>query len=334
MNYSYEEWRRQCLQTKESFALLSFPAIQKLGVTVEDVVKNSDVQADVIRKIMEECPGQAAYIGMMDLSVEAEAFGMDVVFSSTEVPNVKGKLIANKADAEALVVPSVSEHRTQVYVDGILKVAAQANDKPVFAGVIGPFSLAGRLVDVTEIMIQAMMDPDMVHTVLKKASEFIENYILAYKQSGASGVIVAEPLAGLLSGDMVQAFSSDYLKGIIDRVQDDTFSVFYHNCGPSTTQTLPEIFSIGAHGYHFGNAIDLEAVLKHSSEDQLIMGNLDPVHDFCDATAAEMDQKVHELFDRYRKYPNWLISSGCDIPHHAKWANIEQYFASIKKWRD
>ena len=333
MSYSYKEWKKHCLETKESFLVLSFPAVQKLNVNVEMAVKNAEVQSRMIETIMECCPKQAAYIGLMDLSVEAQAFGMEVQFSEREVPNAKGVIVKSLEDARALQIPDVSKNRTQVYVDTIKLVTSRKKDKPVFAGTIGPFSLAGRLIDVSEIMIQAIMQPGFVHTVLEKVSAFIEQYILAFKEAGADGVIIAEPLAGLMSKEMVQTFSSDYLKKIIDKVQDDHFSVIYHNCGPSTVSSLEEIYSIQAHGYHFGNAIDLEDVLSKTSEDILVFGNVDPVKYFCDASKEEMDVKVKELFEKLGKYPNWLISSGCDIPSHAKWENIEQYFKSIEKWR-
>lgn len=333
MYYSYKEWKTHCLKTGESFLVLSFPAVQKLNVDVETAVKDADIQAKVIEKIMECCPKQAAYIGLMDLSVEAQAFGMQVKFSKTEVPNVKGVIVKNMEDARNLQIPSVSENRTQVYVDAIRKVAKNHSDKPVFAGTIGPFSLAGRMLDVSEIMIQAIMQPELVHIVLEKASKFIESYILAFKEAGANGVIIAEPLAGLLSKEMVQAFSSNYLKKIIEKVQDDHFSVIYHNCGPSTVTSLKEIYDINAHGYHFGNAVDLEDVLSKTDTDTLVFGNVDPVMYFCDSEREKLDKKVKELYEKLGKYPNWLISSGCDIPSHAKWENIEQYFKSIEKWR-
>ena len=50
-------------------------------------------------------------------------------------------------------------------------------DRPVFAGMLGPFSLAARLLDVTEIMIDCYDDPDTVHTVLKKATEFLDKQL-------------------------------------------------------------------------------------------------------------------------------------------------------------
>ena len=62
--------------------------------------------------------------------------------------------------------------RTGLYLDAIKKAAGLITDRPVFAGVIGPFSLAARLLDVTEVMIDCYEEPDMVHIVLDKVTQF------------------------------------------------------------------------------------------------------------------------------------------------------------------
>lgn len=66
--------------------------------------------------------------------------------------------------------------RTGLYVEAIEKAVGMIQDRPVFAGVIGPFSLAGRLMDVTEAMIYCYEEPDMVHVLLEKATAFITDY--------------------------------------------------------------------------------------------------------------------------------------------------------------
>ena len=58
----------------------------------------------------------------------------------------------------------------------------------------------------------------MVHVVLEKCAEFITKYILEYKKVGANGVVIAEPLAGLLSPALAQGvlgrlLQEDHLRG-------------------------------------------------------------------------------------------------------------------------
>ena len=76
-------------------------------------------------------------------------------------------------------------------MDAISKAGKLISDRPVFAGVIGPFSLAGRLMGITNIMVNCYEEPEMVHTAMEKASQFLLAYIRAYKAAGADGVVMA-----------------------------------------------------------------------------------------------------------------------------------------------
>lgn len=159
----------------------------------------------------------------------------------------------------------------------------------------------------------------------------MKQYIQAYKDVGASGVILAEPLAGLLSPTMVQEFSSSYIKEITEELQDDTFTVIYHNCGPNTVQSLPEILSSDCGAWHFGNAVSLEKILEQVPADCLIMGNLDPVGCFCGCSADELEQKERALLKECGAYSNFVLSTGCDLPPKAKWENIQRFFKTLEQ---
>ena len=124
---------------------------------------------------------------------------------------------------------------------------------------IGPFSLAARLLDVSEIMMDFYDDPDMVHLVLEKVTSFLIEYAKAYKDAGANGIVMAEPVAGVLSPTLEEEFSSPYVKQIVDAVQSDDFILIYHNCGNNVPLMLDSILSTGSAAYHFGNAVDMES---------------------------------------------------------------------------
>ena len=274
-----------------------------------------------------------AILGLMDLSVEAENFGSTIRYEKDSIPTVVGRIIKDEDDADNLDVPDVSRGRTKIFVDAIQEIVEVGVDKPVFPGVIGPFSLAGRLLDVTEAMIYCYDDPDLLHVVLQKASKFIIDYILAFKKAGASGVVMAEPLAGLLSPILVKEFSCDYVKKIIETVSDDEFIVIYHNCGDNTIKMIDELLEMKAPVYHFGNSIDIVEMLKHIPEDVIVMGNIDPVKEFKDGTVASITQATTELLERCKEYSNFVISSGCDIPAKASLENIQAYFDTVKNFK-
>lgn len=316
---------------KKAMPVLSFPSIQLLNIGVKELISSSELQAQGM-KLVADRTDAAASVSMMDLSIEAEAFGATIKVADDEVPAVIGHIVENQEQAEALVVPPVGAGRTSTYIEAIGKACKLITDRPVFAGVIGPFSLAGRLLDVSEAMIYCYDDPDMVHTVLEKVTDFLVGYIRAYKEVGAHGVVIAEPLAGLLTPALNAEFSVPYVKRIVDELQDENFIIIYHNCGGGTIQMIEGILSIGAGAYHFGNAIDMTEMVKHIPVDTVVMGNIDPAAQFRNGTPESMREATLSLLEACHVYPNFVISSGCDIPPLSRWENIDAFFAAVSEF--
>lgn len=318
---------------KKAMPVLSFPSIQLMGISVIDLISDSSKQAEGMRLIAERCDAAAA-LSMMDLSVEAECFGSKIRFSEDEVPTVIGSIVSTYEAANALKIPSVKAGRAGIYVDAIKKAVELITDRPVFGGAIGPFSLAGRLMDVSEAMMYCYEEPEMVHLVLEKVTAFTIEYCKSYKAVGANGIVIAEPLAGLLSPALAEEFSAPYVKKIVDAVQDENFIVVYHNCGGSTVQTIDSILSTGACAFHFGNAINMIDMLPHIPADKVVLGNISPAGEFCNGTPESMRKAVLSLLDECSEYPNYVISSGCDIPPKTRWENIDAFFAAVKEFYD
>lgn len=322
-------WDAARADVQRGLPILSFPAVQKMDASVEQLVKDSELQAQAMEIIAHNTDTLAA-VSLMDLSVEAEAFGAQIRFYEDEVPVVLGQLVSDEDEANALEVPSLDAGRARVCVEGVRLAKQRIQDKPVIAGMVGPYSLAGRLMDVTEIMYVCFDEPETVHIVLDKATTYLIQYGQAMKDAGADAIMMAEPLAGILSPDMAEEFSVPYVKRIVNALQDENFAVLYHNCGNSVLDMLDEIFSQGAAGYHFGNAVDMGKVMEVAPSDALCMGNIDPAAQFTHGTPDSMAQATKELLDQCGGYKNFVPSSGCDIPAHANWDNIQAFFDALK----
>jgi len=331
MKRNMKQWAAELMAApiKKPLPLLSFPCAQLMGVTVKELVGDSALQARGM-KLVSERVDSAASVSLMDLSVEAEAFGASIHTSDDEVPTVVGALITEEEEANALEIPEIGAGRTGLCVEAIRTAAETITDRPVLAGIIGPYSLAGRLMDVSEIMILCYEEPDMVHTVMEKCTAFLIDYCRAFREAGANGVVMAEPLTGLLSPALAREFSHPYVKKIIDAVQDDEFCLIYHNCGDYAALMAEDIFALGALGCHFGDAIDMVDVLPKAPKDVLVMGNVSPALQFRGGTPESIAAVTKALLKKCGAYPNFVISSGCDIPPQSPWENIDAFFAAAK----
>jgi len=325
------EWLKTAAGKNKSMPILSFPGVQLTGISVSDLVRSGKLQAQCMKAVADRWDTLAS-VSLMDLSVEAEAFGSPVRFSDVEVPTVSGAIVTDEKELEALRVPSVGDGRTGIYVEAIKEVKQLITDRPVFAGILGPYSLAGRLMDLTEIMMLCYDEPELVHGVLEKVTQFQIEYGRAMSQAGADGIIMAEPAAGILSPALIGEFSTPYVKRIIEAVETESCVFIYHNCGNSTLTLTKEILATGAKAYHFGNAIDISEMLKLIPSDKLVMGNVDPAGQFRTGTPESVRQATTSVLEKCSAAPNFIISSGCDIPPASPIENIEAFFEAVKEY--
>jgi uroporphyrinogen decarboxylase len=92
------------------------------------------------------------------------------------------------------------------------------------------------------------------------------------------------------------------------------------------------IYGIGAMGYHFGNACRLADMIPAAPADVLVMGNVDPAGQINQGTPESVREATVKVMEECCHAPNFVISTGCDIPPMSPWANIEAFFAAAEEF--
>ena len=331
MVYPKKKFIERILTSKRRLVIpvMTSPGISLLGLKPSEVFKNGELQFSCIQALAKAVQTDAV-VTAMDLSVEAEAFGAEITFSDHENPTVSKRLVSDEQDIDRLVVPAVGTKRTAETLK-CARLCAENIGRPIFGGVIGPFSLSGRLADMTDMMMLAATEPEVAHKLLAKATEFLTNYLIALKQTGIAGVIIAEPAAGLLSPDMCQTFAADYIKQIITAVQDESFLVVLHNCG-KTEKQVDALLSTGADALHVGNAVNILDILPQVPTTIPVMGNLDPVGVLKTADSDTVYSRTTALLEATAAFPNYVLSSGCDVPPGVPLANVQAFLKACSDY--
>ncbi len=327
-----KKWIEEVLASEKRIALpiMTHPGIEYIGKTVREAVTDGEVHFAAIKALAERYPSAACTV-IMDLTVEAEAFGAEILIPEEEIPTVTSRLVSDAASVEALQVPSLDAGRVPEYLKANRLAAEHITDRPVLAGCIGPFSLAGRLYDMSEIMMAIYIEPDVITMLLEKCTAFLIDYCKALKATGVAGVVMAEPAAGLLSNEDHQMYATPYVKQIVEAVQDDDFTVILHNCGNSG-QCTGAMVETGAAAMHFGNLVDIPQALTEVPEHILVMGNLDPVGIFKQAAPEQVTAATNDLLEKTRGARNFVISSGCDLPPAVPEANLTAFFEAVEAY--
>ncbi len=303
-----------------------YAGLDLTGASVHEAVTDASTQADMALAMHEQYRTEVL-LTAMDLSAEAEAYGCLIRWSEDDIPTVTGRRVTSREEIARLPSPQAGEARTRVHLDAAGHLARTGI--PVLGGLIGPFSLAARLFGVSETLEATATDPDLVLALLEETTRFLADYSRAFRQTGASGVIMAEPAAGLLSPRALARFSAPFVKRIVEASQTPDFVLILHNCGARLAH-LPKVVESGAEIYHFGAPMDLVAALSQTGKDIILCGNLDPSAIFYSGSPEQVWERTGELLNRTCTYPNYVISSGCDLPPGMPLANLEAFFDAVR----
>ncbi|MDR1005030.1 MAG: methylcobamide--CoM methyltransferase, partial [Prevotellaceae bacterium] len=90
--------------------VMTHPGIEINGNTVTQAVSDGQIHYNAVRALCARYPSVAAAT-IMDLTVEAEAFGATVHFSADAVPAVVGRLLPDERAIAQLEVPPLNKGR-------------------------------------------------------------------------------------------------------------------------------------------------------------------------------------------------------------------------------
>jgi uroporphyrinogen decarboxylase len=323
------------LSSKDRLALpiAVYPACSLGGWTPLSILQNAHQQSRVAMALQARYQ-LPYYLTAMNLSAEAFDFGAKILQIGNEIPSIEGSLITTLSEAEELVVPNNFGKYSQVILQTISEIKIKSSDFPnrrIIAGCVGPFSLAARLLGCREALELTLEEPEIVTLVVEKSTQYLIRYIRSMIASGARGLIMAEPTAGLLSPNGLAMFSSPYIKKIAEAVGNkDGFSIILHNCG-ATPAHLPAILATGLKAFHFGKPMDIPTALNNVPDDDVVVcGNLDPAGVFVRLNAADVSQRTFDLLDATKGDPRFVISSGCDLPAGVSMQNLDAFHETVR----
>jgi uroporphyrinogen decarboxylase len=305
-----------------------YAGLEMTGASVRQAVSDPVAQSEAVLALNDRFH-TPLMLTAMDLSAEAETFGCVIRMSDEEIPTVIGRRVTTSEQIAALPAPQGGDLRTAVHLESARRLVASGK-APVLGGMIGPFSLAGRIFGVSEALETTLSDPDLMLGLLEKVTDFLIDYCRAFRDTGAIGTIMAEPAAGLLSPRGLACFSAPFVKRIAETVQTEDFTILLHNCGARIAH-FPKVLESGISLYHFGAPMDIASALQQAEGKVILAGNLDPTAVFHQGTPEAVYAQARALMEIARPYRNFILSSGCDLPPGTPVCNLEAFYTAARE---
>jgi uroporphyrinogen decarboxylase len=300
--------------------LAATPGVQLIGHTLQACLQDHSLHIQAISALQEVIRADLAFT-LMDLTVEAEAVGCSVRFEPQRAPVVTSHPADSQSSLKRLRIPDpYSDGRLPLFLDTVSALSRQL-PMPVGAYVIGPFTLAGQMAGVTAVAEKSILDQESAESLLDFAVAAGVAYSRALVKAGAALVAVLEPTAVILSPRSFTHLVLPRLHRLFEAIKSAGAFPVLHICGKST-HLLSAMTQTGAHGLSLDSVVSFPDIATQVPPEIALIGNLAPVDVIMQGSQQDVINATRRLLDAMEPYPNFILSSGCDLPLETPLDNI------------
>jgi [methyl-Co(III) methanol-specific corrinoid protein]:coenzyme M methyltransferase len=305
--------------------------LEKYGWRFAEIHTNAEKMAKMAATTYELFGFECA-VCPFDMGVEAEVLGSEVNFY---------------AHRDDVVYPTIVKHAAEKVVDlniqvpqdlknaGRIPIVREAlsilkervgNDVAIGSWVLGPYTLAGQLVDLSDLSKSAIKKPELMNEILRKLADYLLDVIKLYREAGADYVTVREMGAGpdILSPRVFDSLIKPHLQHMFAAIESPKI---LHMCG-DTNAIVELLGDCGAEVLSVEDKNDVIATRKLLGPDTLIFGEIDAYGVLVAGKPKDVDEAVKKAIDSGVD----AVWPGCDIWPTAPKANMKALLEATRKY--
>ena len=315
--------------------LMGFPGVEMIGSSIKIAQQNFGEHYKAVRRLVDAFAPDAVF-PLMDLAVEANALGRYTIFPKDESATVP-KDHFGPGDLERLSGINITfDSRLLGYVETV-KMMSVTLPPGILRGayVTGPFTLAGLMMGADDVAMATIDDPAGLNALCHFTTERIQEYVQLLIAAGADLIVVLEPTAVMLSPEQFAGFSAVYVRHLTESFRFSGVDFVYHTCG-NTMHLVDGMVRSGVAGISLDSrdaGVDLPAVARVVPPEVVVIGNINPATIMLSGTPEEIRREVSGLLAAMTPFPNYVLSTGCDLPQETPVANIQAFMDAGRAWR-
>jgi len=276
--------------------------------------------------------GYECSVAPFDMAVEAEVLGSKANFYTHQdgilYPTIVQHVSEKVTELEIKVPADIAGAKRVPVVTEALGMMKKAVGDEVMIGswVLGPYTLAGQLVDIADLAKSAFKRTELVNQILEQLTDYLIKLIAIYRQAGAEYITVREMGAGpdILSPRMFKVLIQPHLQRLFASIESPKV---LHICGD--TNAIVELMNeCGADVLSLEKKNDIVETRRKLGNDALIFGDIDPYGVLVQGTVADVDRAVKEAFDAGVN----ALWPGCDIWPDVPAENMKAMMDSARKY--
>jgi [methyl-Co(III) methanol-specific corrinoid protein]:coenzyme M methyltransferase len=306
-------------------------AINKLGYRFAGIHLDAKMMADTAASTYKSFGFECGVVPV-DLCVEAEALGCVInVYPHAEgilYPTIKEKLIHNEDEMDVKIPADLATRgRIPLLKEAIRLLQADiGNEVAIGSYVLGPFTLAGQIMELNDLLKLSFKKPDKVAKLLDVMADAIIVVAKEYEKAGVDYLTVREmgATSDVLSPRVFRNLILPPLQKIMKEIK--IYSVL-HICG-KTNDIVPSMVEAGPTAISVEQKNDVAETRKKLGNEALIFGNYDPYN----VLVAGTPQLVRDTIKKCIDDGVSAVWPGCDIWPTVPGENILAMMDEVKKY--
>lgn len=248
-----------------------------------------------------------------DLCVEAQAIGCEInTYAHTEdlfYPTIKEKVIHDESEMDVRIPDGVGELGRVPLVCEAIGLAREelGGEVPVGSYVLGPFTLAGQIMELNDLLKLSFKKQDKVGELLDRLADVIIAVAKQYETAGVDYLCVREmgATSDVLSPRIFEKLIAPHLKKIFAELSVPNV---IHICG-KTNNIVGYMNESGADAISVDQRNDITDTREKLGPDVLVFGNYDPFNVLVSGTPDLVKETMKKCLDDGVS----AVWPGCDI---------------------
>ena len=268
-----------------------------------------------------------------DLCIEAEALGCEInVYAHSEdllYPTIKKKLIHNEGELDISIPQGLTGRgRIPLMVEAIRLIKKDIGaEAAIGTYVLGPFTLAGQIMELNDLLKLSFKKPDKIGKLLDLLADAVIQVAGVYEQAGADYITVREmgATSDVLSPRVFKSLILPYLTKIFAKL---TVPSVLHICG-KTNDIVPFMAESGAKAISVDQKNDVAESRKKLGPKALVFGNYDPYNVLVTGSQDLIRQTMRKCMDDGVS----AVWPGCDIWPTVPPDNMKAMMDEVRNYR-
>ena len=258
------------------------------------------------------------------MTVEAETLGAKVDMGDrfTE-PHVTAPAFTSVGEFDMTVSYDFSKGRIKVVLDTIALMKERDPETPVIGNLTGPFSLAGSIIEMSEVLKSLRREPQAVHDMMSKLAGLQAEFGRRMVHAGADFICVSEPsgTGEIMGKKRFSEFSVKYINKVLDGIKGAKKIV--HICG-DLSNVYDVLKDLHCQIFSFDAVVPVKEIRKYLTG-KAVMGNVSTF-----AMASGEAETVYKLSMNAMKQGADVLAPACGLSTRTAMSNVQAMVKAAK----